>query len=701
MLGGVDLFRFWGTKALPVQLQTEAAECGIACLAMISSHWGHHIDLASIRRRFSVSLKGSTLKSLIAIADALGLRSRPLKIEMRHLSDLVTPCILHWDINHFVVLDKVRRSHVVIHDPAIGKRVMSLDEVSNHFTGVALELTPGAGFTRAAEIRRFSLISLMGRVLGLGRGLLQLLLLGISLQIVALAMPFYIQWMVDDALVSADRDLITVLGAGFLLLVVIQTCISAVRSWVATKLAASLNYQWLGNALAHLFKLPLQYFEKRHLGDIVSRFGSIQVIQRNITTQFVEGVLDGFLVLGTLALMLIYSPKLAGVACMAVCAYILIRWSIFKALREATGEQILHAAKQNTHLLESVRGAQSIRLFNRSEERRISWVNILAEQFNAELRISRLSITHQAANSFLFGAERVIVIWLAALSILDGAFSMGMLFAFLSYKEQFSQRIVALIDKLFELRMLRLHGERVADIVMSEPEEPGNDSEIALERISPSIEIAGLACRYSDGDPYVLRNLDLVIPAGQCIAITGASGCGKTTLLKVLLGLVEPSEGEILVGGVAIKKLGLTNYRKLIGTVMQDDHLFAGSIADNICFFDPSPDQERIEYCSSLARVDREIESMPMGYHTLIGDIGTGLSGGQKQRILLARALYAKPKILVLDEATSHLDTANERLVNNAVRALQLTRVLVAHRPETIVMAERVVVIENGRIKEQ
>jgi ATP-binding cassette subfamily B protein RaxB len=687
---------FWSNRRLPVLLQTEAAECGLACLAMVASYWGHRIDLAGMRRRFSVSLKGATLKSLIAMAKALGLQSRPLKLELEHLKDLSLPCLLHWDMNHFVVLKAIKRGTAIIHDPAVGERRLPIADVSRHFTGVALELTPASGFQPADERQRFTLRSLMGRVVGLKRGLAQLLVLGVSLQVCALIAPFYMQWVIDEAVVAADRDLVTVLGLGFLLLVIMQAAMGAMRSWITSVLATNLNVQWLSNAFAHLMRLPLPYFEKRHLGDIVSRFGSIQTIQRTLTAQFVEGVIDGLLVVGTLTVMLLYSGQLTAVASAAVVVYALLRWAIFHSLKEASAEQIVHAARQQTHFLESARGVQSLRLFNRTEERRIGWMNALVDQFNAELRVARLSISYQTANTLLFGVERVAVIWLAALAVLDTKFSVGMLFAFISYKDQFSQRVASLVDKLFELRMLRLHGERVADILHAEPEQTREEIEVDASRITPAIEVRNVSFRYADGEPYVLKGLNLGIPAGQCLAITGASGCGKTTLVKLLLGLLEPIEGEILVGGVKLSQLGLSNYRQMVGSVMQEDHLFSGSIADNISFFDPAPNPQRIEACAKQAAIHGEIVAMPMGYNTLVGDIGTGLSGGQRQRILLARALYRSPRILVLDEATSHLDIWNEQQVNQAIRQVPLTRIIVAHRPETIGMAQRVVVLQGG-----
>jgi len=535
-------------------------------------------------------------------------------------------------------------------------------------------------------------------VVGLRRGLFQLLALGLALQVCALIAPFYMQWMVDEALLASDRDLVTVLGCGFLLLVLLQTAIGAVRSWVTTVLSTSLNLQWLGNTFVHLLKLPLPYFEKRHTGDIVSRFGSIQRIQTSLTTQFVEGVIDGVLALGTLVMMLLYSSALAAVACVAVLLYTLLRCAIFRPLRDASSEVIIHAAKQQSHFMETVRGIQSIRLFGRSEERRSGWLNSLTDEFNAQLRVAKLSVSYQTANTLLFNGERVIVIWLAALAVLSNDFSIGMVFAFLSYKDQFSQRMASLIDKLFELRMMRLHGERVADITLAEVEQDDHAAEIDANHITPSIEINNLSFRYSDSESDIIRELNLSIPAGQCIAITGPSGCGKTTLMKLLLGLLTPTSGEILVGGVPLGSLGLTNYRNLLGTVMQDDTLFAGSISENISFFDPVIDIQRVYECAGLAAIAPEIAAMPMNFNTLIGDIGTGLSGGQKQRILLARALYKNPKILFMDEATSHLDVWNEQAVNRAIQTIPLTRIIVAHRPETIQMAERVIVLQNGQI---
>jgi ATP-binding cassette, subfamily B, bacterial CvaB/MchF/RaxB len=687
----------WGNR-LPVMLQTEAAECGLVCLAMIAGFHGLKTDLSTLRRRFSISLKGITLRGLIDIAKALKLSGRPLKLDLEHLVQLKCPCVLHWDMNHFLVLKEVKGDTVLLHDPAAGERTLPMAEFAKHFTGIALELTPMSDFKPSKEEQRFSMFGLMGHVTGLKRGLAQIMLLAIALEVTAVVAPFYMQWVVDHALLNADRDLVTVLGLGFTLLVVVQASIGIVRGWIMTVLSASLNFQWLGNVFTHLFKLPLEYFEKRHVGDIVSRFSSISTIQKTLTTGFAQAIVDGLLVIGTFVMMAIYSLQLTAIAVVAVLLYCALRWAMYRPLRDATTEQIIHAAKQQSHFMETTRGVQSVRLFERGEERRMGWMNMLADQFNADLRVQKIGIGYQTANTFLFGIERVVIIWLAALAVLRHEFSVGMLFAFISYKDQFSSRIAGLVDKLFELRMLRLHGERVADIVLTEAEEQQEIVEADLAKLHPDIAVRALSYRYSPSDPLVLHGIDLKIAAGECIAIAGASGCCKTTLVKLLLGLLPPTEGDVLVGGVAIHKLGLGNYRQLVGTVMQDDTLFSGSVADNISFFDPFPDQERIEEAAKLAAIHDEIMTMPMSYNSLIGEIGSGMSGGQKQRILLARALYKQPKILILDEATSHLDIGNEKLVNDSVKNMQLTRIIVAHRPETIAMARRVIVLEQGRV---
>lgn len=694
----------WGvsSRRVPVVLQAQAAECGLACLAMVASHLGYRTDLATLRERFGSSQKGVTLAELVRIAGQLQLNARPLRAELEHLShnQLQLPCVLHWDLNHFVVLTELRGDRAVIHDPARGVRHLSWDEVSKHFTGVAMELVPAPDFAPRVDKQHVSLRQLLGRVTGLRRSMLQIFALAVALEAFMLVAPFFLQWVVDSVLVSGDRDLLVTLGVGFGLLVLIQVGTGAVRSWAVLYLSSTLNLQWLSNVFAHMMRLPVSWFEKRHTGDVLSRFGAIQNIQQTVTTSFIEAVLDGLLVLLTLAMMFIYSGTLTAIAVGCVAVYALLRWAFFTPLRVATEEGIVHDAKRETHFLESLRGVQSIKLFNRQEDRQAQFMNRVVDAMNANLAARKLELAMGVMHKLVFGLERIAVIWIGALLVMDRSFSVGMLFAFFAYKEQFAVRVSGLIDKVVDLKMLRLQGERLADIVLSRPESDGMDVRPQARdgELSTRLELDRVSFAYSPAEGDIVSELSLVIEPGESVAIVGPSGCGKTTLLKLLLGIHTPQSGEMRVGGVPLSQLGMRAWRDMIGTVMQDDQLFAGSITDNICFFDAAPDFEWAEECARIASVHDEISAMPMGFHTLIGDMGASISGGQKQRILLARALYKRPRILFLDEATSALDVDRERLVNQAIRQLELTRVIVAHRPETIASAGRVIVLKDGRL---
>jgi ATP-binding cassette subfamily B protein RaxB len=690
--------QFGFNRRLPSILQTEAAECGLASLAMIARYHGHDVDLPGLRQRFSTSLKGANLTRVMAIATDLGFDARPLRLELGELPQLKTPCVLHWNLNHFVVLKQATAREVVIHDPARGVRRMPLAEVSKLFTGIALELSPRPDFRPIRAREALSLRALTGRVLGLKRALALIFGLALALEVFALAMPFYMQWLLDQVLVSADKDLLNLLAIGFVSITVFQAVFTAVRAWSVTCLGSTLNVQWVTNLFGHLLRLPLDWFEKRHVGDVVSRFGSIQSIQQTLTTSFVASMLDGLMAVVTVAVMLLYSVKLSLLVLAGFVLYAGLRWAIFGPLRRAQEEQIVYAARQQTGLLESIRGAQAIKLANRQPERLARYANSAVDTVNRGIAIQRIGIGFSAVNQMLFGVLRVILLWWAAQLVLDGNFSAGMMIAFVSYADQFAQRGASLIDKAVEFRMLRLHAERIADIALSAPE-PDRVSAYQGPLPEASIELRNVSFRYAEGEPWILCRCSLRLEAGESVAIVGPSGCGKTTLAKLMLGLLAPSEGEILIGGIDIRRLGLERYRGMVGAVMQDDQLFAGSIADNIAFFDTNVSPLKVEAAARLAAVHDDVAAMPMGYQTLVGDMGSSLSGGQKQRLILARALYRRPKLLVLDEATSHLDVARERQVNVAIARMKLTRIVIAHRPETIASADQVLAMEKGTVQ--
>jgi ATP-binding cassette subfamily B protein RaxB len=679
-------------------LQSATTECGLACIAMVCHAHGMKIGLRELRRRFPLSMKGATLGRIIHMAQQLGFRPRPLRLELEQLSKLRTPAILHWNLNHFVVLVEAGPRTITVLDPASGRQTLRYEEVSKHFTGIALELSPGDGFAAVEDEERLSLRAMVRDVRGLRRSLLLVLMLSLALQAFVMLAPFYTQWVVDQVLVSADRDLMVVLALGFLLTLVLQACTGALRGWAIVFLSSRLNVQWLSNVFAHITRLPLDYFEKRHLGDIVSRMSSVQVIQRTLTGSFVETVIDGMMAVVTLGMMLFYSAKLALVTLCAVALYLVVRAAGYGTLRRLGERQLNASARQHTHLVETVRGMQSVKVSGLEGQRRATYENLATETVDQDARIAWFGVAFGSANQLIFGVERIVVIWIAALLAIDNTFSVGMLIAYLAYKDQFAERTAGLVDRWVEFRMLRLHADRLGDILLEAPDaDAGNEYDIA---VTQDIEVEGLSFRYADGEPWVLKDCSFRIAAGESVAIVGPSGCGKSTLLKLMLGLLVPTSGRIRVGGRDLVDIGARNFRARAGVVMQDDQVFAGSLADNIALFDPEFDEARVEAAARMADLHDEIAAMPMGYRSLIGDMGSSLSGGQRQRLILARALYRNPLFLFLDEATSHLDIARERRVNEAVEAMPLTRVIVAHRPETIASADRCLLLDGGQVVE-
>jgi len=693
---------------LPVILQTEAAECGLACLAMVLNHHGVSTDLAALRTRHAISLTGVTLSTLTDIALREQLGTRGLRLELDELAQLRLPAILHWDLNHFVVLKSVGPGHIVVHDPAFGERKLSLEETSRHFTGVALEVWPNPGFAPREEKTRVQLSQLIGQVSGFWPTLSQVLMLSLALEVFGLVSPLFMQWVLDHVVVSRDTQLLTTLALGFGLLMLVQQTTSLVRSWLLMVINTSIGLQWKANVFAHMTRLPLSYFQNRHLGDIVSRASSVDQIQSTLTSAFVEAVFDGLLVILTLVLMFVYSPTLAWVALLAVGLYLAVRLLWYRPFYAANEEMLVRDATQSSHLLETIRGMRAIQLFGRQTQRQGAWQSLMVSATNAHLKIQKLQILYGLVRGLLGGAFSLLMVWLGAQQIIANELTVGMLMAFMAYRGQFDGRVMSLIDKAIDLKMLRLHAERLADLVLT-PATPQAQRLGAHELIqasrqstevahSPDITLDKLRYRYADQSPWVLDDLSLSIPAGEVLAITGRSGCGKTTLVNLLLGTYAPTEGQIRVDGVPLPQLGVDRWRQGVATVMQDDTLFAGSIADNIGFFDAQPDFEWMVQCAQMAALHEDIERMPMAYQTLVGDMGTVLSGGQKQRLLLARALYKRPRVLILDEATSHLDIESEAQVNAAIASLNITRIVVAHRPETIRSAQRVVDIREGRV---
>ena len=724
-------------RRVPLILQSEAAECGLACINMIAQFYGDKRDLNNLRQTLSVSMRGCTLLDIMNIGAHVGLQCRALKIEIEHLRQLTCPAILHWNMQHFVVLTHVGKNKVIVNDPAQGERTLTMSEASKSITGIALEVSLTDSFTRVSAPPTLTLKDFFVNATGFKRNLLTLITLSILLQLFVLAGPYYMQTVVDDVLVYNNGALLNALALGFALLLVIEIFTYVLRKLLVLSVSMRLQLQLSASVFKHLLSLPLDYFAKRHVGDVVSRFSSLGQIREFLTTGVVTALLDGLLAVITLVVMAVYSIKLTALVVAIMTLYIACRLGVLSFMKRLTTERIGLAATEQSHFIESMRGILPIRVYNQEVQRHSHWQNKLVATLNKDISLGKLSIGTDTVNKAMFGLENLAVIYLGALLVIDSTMSIGMLLAFIAYKTRFTSAVDGVINSIIEFKMLSVHFTRLGDIVLTQPaahslrtspelssynllsqspsfnnhdfQKPeaivhsrSADVKTAEAEISRctgdtskgssagaskgiALEAKSINFQYSKASDPVFKHIDLVVHRGDIVAITGDSGCGKSTLIKCLMGLYAVSEGN-----VSHQHHTAQHGRCKIASVLQEDTLLNGSIADNICCFSETPCLEQVIHAAQLACIHDEIAAMPMQYHSLVGDMGSSLSGGQKQRLLLARALYQCPDILFLDEASSHLDMDNEEKINRHLKALNITRIIVAHRPQSIAIADTV-----------
>ncbi|WP_255341965.1 peptidase domain-containing ABC transporter [Pantoea sp. AS-PWVM4] len=681
-------------RRMPVLLQTEAAECGLVSLAMIASWYQLPADLRLLRQQSGISSRGATLRTVIDTAAMAGLKSRALRLEMDNLRALKLPCILHWDLNHFVVLVAVKRNRVIIHDPATGHRVLGMQEVSLHFTGVALELWPSGEIPKNSPARpRIPLWSLTGRIAGLGTTLTKLFCYSVLIESVSLLLPVGMQMVLDHAIPASDAGLLTLICLGLVFFVLFRTGASMLRGWTSLVMSTLITVQGKARLFDHLLALPTEWFEKRKLGDIQSRFTSLETLQTTLTSNVVSGIIDSIMTVGLIIMMLLYGGSLLWVVLAFTLLWILFRLGTYQAWRQSSEEQIVKNARSGSHFMETLYGIHTIKALGLAALRAQHWLNLNVESANTTIRKTRFEMLFSGGNTLIATLQQITLLWLGANAVIAGHMTLGMFVAFSTYRGLFADRTAALLDNVLQLRMLSVHKERVADVVLATPETtPGAPVYPLLHHEEPAaLSVRKLTFRHDPFSPLLFNELDLDIHARECVAITGPSGRGKTTLLKIMAGLLKPTGGEVYVNGIDIRASGIANWQACIACVLQEDTLLAGSVAENICSFDTQPDDAWIQECARLSQIHDDILAMPMGYQTLISELGGSLSGGQKQRLLIARALYRRPQVLFLDEATSHLDVDNESRINAAIRGLNITRILIAHRPSTIASADRVI----------
>lgn len=676
---------------LPLILQAERAECGLACIAMVAAYFGCKTDLNTLRRDFPVSGRGANLTDVMTTAQSLQLTARPLKLELEDLQQLQLPAVLHWDMTHFVVLKSVNRKGIVIHDPAAGSRRYTWAECSRHFTGVALELMPGQAFSLQSRALRSQLTDLFRTYPGFYLAIGQLFILSLFLQLASVGSAFYMQLVIDEGLAKQDHDIIAVLAIGFFMLALTNVAMTFARSTVQLYFSNQLGFQMAGNVFQHLLSLPVDYFAKRHVGDLVSRFGSIREIRRIITEDLVTVVLDGIFALITLAVMFYFSVVLAAVVLGFVCLLTVLKLAMIPRVQAMQEQIIVAEAKTSTGLMENMRTIEIIKFYCRELQRLTLWRNLYAEQINTQVALTRLTINLEAIYGLLFALENILVIYLAAQLVLQGEITLGFLTAFIALKGNFSTSIRSFVEKLVQIRLVTLQLERVSDITCAEKELETLQLPVIRRPLSGDLQLKNVSYAYPGADETILRDINVDIHAGELIAIVGPSGSGKSTLMKLMAGLLPASSGSVSVSDNDIRHLGLRQYRDGCAGVLQGDQLLSGTIIDNITLFDDDVDYARLAQVAGMAQIDDFVSRLPMGFNSLIGDMGSIMSAGQGQRILLARAFYKQAKFLFLDEATANLDPDTEAKILRQLRELDATVVFVTHRPAPLEMADRVI----------
>lgn len=678
-------------KKPPVILQTETAECGLTCIAMILNYYQDNTNLFSLRRRYHVSAKGTNLKQLSEIASDSGLETRVLSLELDELKLLRIPCILHWEFNHFVTLVQVKEKHCIIHDPAFGRQKMAVTEVSKRFTGVALELYPAVDFKPANINQKISFKEIFSNLTGIKDFLLKVIALSFLIELVNLLIPIGTQLITDHVIKSDDRSLLLIICLGLFFFYLFNSLLSLLRDWINLKIDNLIGFQWESSLFRHLLKLPLDFFERRQLGDIQSRFQSLHILHQTLTTGIVSGVINSIIIVGLLLMMALYGGWLTGLVIIFSLIYFVLRIATYVVYKQASEEEIIKTAKSSSHFMETLYGITSIKSLGIDENRHQYWSSLLIDQFNASIKVKKMGILFSGIRYFINYSEHILILGLGAYSVMENNMTLGMFIAFNSYRGSFSGKISELINLIFKLKMLSLHLERLTDIALTEKEHDPYLSLNDQENNQAKLTISELSFQYDKFSRLIFDKISFEINNGESVALIAPSGFGKTTLLKIMSGLLLPSSGKVFFNDMDIQKLGVSYYRKQISCVLQEDKLFSGSILENITAFSQEVNQQSVLHCAKLAQIHDEIIAMPMGYETIVGELGSNFSGGQKQRILLARALYKNPKILFLDEATCHLDMEKEHKINEEIRNLNITRIIVAHRESTIASADRVI----------
>ncbi|WP_242675842.1 peptidase domain-containing ABC transporter [Streptosporangium minutum] len=682
---------------MPVIRQSTVADCGAACLAMVLGHHGRRTTVREVGEHLQVSRDGLTAFAIAEAARSYGLRTKALSLTPQQLAAVPGPSIVHWEFNHFLVVERWRPDVVEVVDPASGRRRLTPEEFDTGFTGVVLAFEPGPGFSVEAPERRPWRRDLVRAALARHRGLLlQALLASFLLQVLALVVPAFTALVVDEVLPGEDHYLVRILAVGLGFVVLTQSVLGYLRSAVLLVLRARADTELTAGVIGHLFALPYRFFTVRGTSDLVMRTQSAANLRAMMSGQLLSALLDGPLAVVFMVLILLRDPVLGGCLAAVAAVQVVLLLATRRRITDLTGRGLTAAATTQGRLIESIGGIETLKASSAEWRAVERWSGMFTAQMNADMR---LGLTRGVLDAALSGVRILgpaMLLLVGASQVLDGELSLGTMLALNALAVSALTPLTSLLTSLQELQEAGAHFERLADIVEAEPERGGRK----LPVLHGEVVLRDVGFRFDPRSPWTLRHVSLAVGPGRKIALVGPSGSGKSTLGRVLLGLYQPVEGEVRYDGVPAAELDPRWLRSRFGVVTQEPHLFTGTIRENIGLTVPGASLEQVVAAARLARVHDDIMTMPMGYETMLTE-GSGLSGGQRQRIALARALLSRPRVLLLDEATSHLDTATEAAIEENLARLTQTRIVIAHRLSTVRDADQIFVVEAGGIAER
>jgi len=678
-----------------------AVECGAACLSMVLGYHGRATRISECREELGIGRDGVTALTIAKAARAMGLRVKAYSLGPRDFNYVTLPAIIHWEFNHFIVVERWTPESVEVVDPAVGRRQLSAEEFEGGFTGVVLTFEQGVHFERVSSTGRPLWRRYLFKYIFQAPGLLaQIIGASLLLQVLGLALPLFTKVLVDFVLPFGVGNILMLVGLGLIVFVLGQMVTSYLRSSMLISLQARLDSQIMLDFFEHLLTLPFKFFQQRSSGDLLMRLSSNSVIREMLTSQTLSVFLDGSLVLLYLVIILtqarLFGLIVLGIGLLQVMLLIVTTGRVQRLMQL----DLVAQAQSQSYLVEALTRIETLKASGAEDRALDHWSNLFFNQLNISLQRNRLSARIDTGLTTLRIFSPILLLWVGAYLVIDRTMTLGTMLALNALAAAFLTPLSSLVLNGQRLQLVGSHLERIADVLEAEPEQDFRNV-LDAPPISGKIELNDVSFRYDQQSPLVLKDISISINPGEKVAVVGRTGSGKSTLGKLLLGLYPPTNGEILYDGIPLRELNYRSLRSQVGVVLQESRLFSGSIRENIAFNDPGLEFEKVSRAARVAAIHDDIQAMPMGYETLVSEGSAGLAGGQCQRLSLARALAHQPVVLLLDEATSHLDAVTEREVDENLSRLLCTRIVIAHRLSTIRNASMIVVLDKGEIVEQ